>query len=99
MTPAWTTDLGQTFVNQPQDVMNSVQRLRAKAQSLGNLQTTPQENVVTDDGSIEIVQADPQVIYVPQYQPDVVYYQTAYGGPFIMFGFGFPIGIWLNSAI
>ncbi len=93
---AWTTDLGQTFVNQPQDVMNSVQRLRAKAQSLGNLQTTPQENVVTDDGSIEIVPADPQVIYVPQYQPDVVYYQTAYGGPFITFGFGFPIGIWLN---
>ena len=76
---AWTTALGQAFLYQQQDVMDSIQRLRAQAQALGNLQSTPQENVIADNGTIEIVPANPQVIYVPVYQPDVVYYQRAYG--------------------
>ena len=92
----WTTDLGQAFINQQQDVMVSVQRLRASASKVGNLQSTPQQQVITDGGNIEIVPADPQVIYVPVYQPDQVYYQTCYGPPFITFGIGFPIGLWLN---
>jgi hypothetical protein len=92
----WTTELGQTFLNQQPDVMASIQRLRASANNLGNLQSTPQQQVVNDGGNIEIVPADPQVIYVPVYQPDVVYYQTAYGSPFITFGFGFAIGGWLD---
>jgi hypothetical protein len=93
---AWATALGQAFLAQQQDVMDSIQRLRAQAQALGNLQTTPQENVVTDDGSIEIVPADPQVMYVPVYQPDMVYFQQAYGSPFITFGVGLAVGAWLN---
>ena len=64
---AWTTALGQAFLYQQQDVMASIQRLRAQAQALGNLQTTPQENVIIDNGIIEIVPANPQVIYVPVY--------------------------------
>jgi len=92
----WTTDLGQAFLNQQQDVMNSIQRLRQSAYNLGNLQSTPQQQVINDGGDIEIVPVDPQVIYVPVYQPDHVYYQTAYGPPFITFGIGFPIGVWLN---
>ena len=92
----WTTDLGQAFINQQQDVMVSVQRLRTSASKVGNLQSTPQQQVITDGGNIEIVPADPQVIYVPVYQPDQVYYQTCYGPPFITFGIGFPIGLWLN---
>jgi hypothetical protein len=92
----WTTDLGQAFLNQQQDVMVSVQRLRASASKVGNLQSTPQQQVVNDGGYIEIVPADPQVIYVPVYQPDQVYYQTCYGLPFITFGIGFPIGLWLD---
>ncbi len=92
----WTTDLGQAFLNQQQDVMDSIQRLRQSAYNLSNLQSTPQQQVIDDGGDIEIVPADPQVIYVPDYQPDQVYYQTAYGPPFITFGIGFPIGLWLD---
>jgi hypothetical protein len=89
----WTTQLGEAFVNQQPDVMASIQRLRAEAQNLGNLQTTPQQQVVDDGGNIEILPADPQVIYVPQYAPDTVFVQSGYG---LTFGFGFPIGLWLN---
>ena len=92
----WTTELGQAFLNQQQDVMDSIQRLRQSAFNLGNLQSTPQQQVINDGGEIEIVPTDPQVIYVPVYQPDQVYYQTCYGPPFITFGIGFPIGLWLN---
>jgi hypothetical protein len=92
----WTTALGQAFLNQPQDVMDSIQRLRASAQNLGNLQSNPQQQVVVSDGTIEILPADPQVIYVPVYQPDAVYYQSGFGAPFITFGIGFPIGDWLD---
>jgi hypothetical protein len=92
----WTTELGLAFLNQQQDVMDSIQRLRAAALNLGNLQSTPQQQVVTDNGTIEILPADAQVIYVPVYQPNVVYYQNGFGGPFISFGIGFPIGGWLN---
>jgi hypothetical protein len=92
----WTTELGQAFLYQPQDVMDSIQRLRQSALNLGNLPSTPQQQVIYDDGSIEIVPADPQVIYVPVYQPDQVYYQTCYGPPFITFGLGFSIGAWLD---
>ena len=92
----WTTELGQAFLNQQPDVMNSIQRLRASASKLGNLQSSPQQQVVADGGAIEIVPADPQVIYVPVYQPAQVYYDTAYGSPFITFGIGWPMGAWLN---
>jgi hypothetical protein len=92
----WTTQLGQAFLYQQQDVMNSIQRLRASAYNLGNLQSSPQQQVINDDGDIEIVPVDTQVIYVPVYQPDQVYYQTPYGSPFITFGIGWPIGIWLD---
>ena len=94
---SWTTAMGQAFLAQQQDVMDSIQRLRAKAQSLGNLKSTPQENVVSDDGDIEILPADPQMIYVPVYQPNVVYYQPwSDGSPFVTFGVGFYAGDWLN---
>ena len=90
---AWTTELGQAFANQQSDVMDSIQRLRAKAQALGNLQSTPQENVVSDDGTIDIDPADADDMYVPDYQPDLIYYQP---GVYCSFGIGFPIGVWLG---
>ena len=68
----------------------------SSAYNLNNLQSTPQQQVISDGGNIEIVPADPQVIYVPVYQPDQVYYQTGYGTPFITFGIGFAIGGWLD---
>lgn len=86
----WTMDLGQAFLEQPQDLMNTIQMLRGKADSIGVLKTTPQQIVVVTNTIIErtveqqivyvtntIVQiqpADPQVIYVPVYPPTIYYY-------------------------
>ncbi len=89
----WTSELGQAFLNQQPDVMDSIQRLRQSAYNLGNLQSTPQQQVINDGGSIEILPAEPQVIYVPVYQPDEVYYQGGFG---LSFSIGFPIGLWLS---
>ena len=91
----WTTQMGQAFLNQQQDVMNAIQTLRAQAYNLGNLQSTPQQQVVNDNGYIEILPATPDDVYVPNYQPNVVYYQQAYGAPFITFSVGYIIGPWL----
>jgi hypothetical protein len=70
---AWTTNLGNAFLAQQQDVMDAVQRMRQKAQQSGKLQSTAQENVVTttDAGQpyIDIEPANPEVIYVPVYDP------------------------------
>lgn len=94
---AWTTDLGQAFLTQPADVMNSIQRLRGRALALGNLQTTPQQTVINQNGLIEIIPANPQIIYVPAYQPQYVYYQPPpRPGFYVSFSIGLPIGIWLN---
>lgn len=92
----WTTELGQAFLNQQQDVMDSIQRLRATAQNLGNLQSTPQQQVVDDDGDIDIMPADPNAMYLPIYQPDAVYYQAAGGVPLITFGLQLLVGTWLH---
>ena len=94
---AWTTQAGQAFRNQYQDVMNSIQRLRAQAQALGNLQDTPQQNVIVDSGVVEIVPANPETIYVPAYDPAIVFHRHAIiGTPFITFGLGLSIGAWLD---
>ena len=90
---AWTTDVGQAFLNQQQDVMASIQRLRAQAQAEGNLRSTPQENVVAEAGTVEIEPTDPAVIYVPVYPWDTIYDDP---GIYCTFGIGFPIGPWLG---
>lgn len=94
----WTTALGQAYVNQPDDVTASIQRLRQEARSAGNLVTTPQEEVADDDGYIDSWPANPQYIYVPVYDPSLVFFGSGgvYGGPVITFGGGYPIGVWLN---
>ena len=89
----WTQALGASFARNQQDVLDSVQRLRAQAQSARNLQSTPQVEVLVDNGAIRIEPADPEIIYVPQYDPEVVYY-SAYP---ISFGIGFPIGLWCDN--
>jgi hypothetical protein len=69
----WVTQLGNAFLAQPNDVMDSVQRLRKQAQQAGNLKTTEQQKVVVEQSTIQIVPANPQVVYVPTYNPTVVY--------------------------
>jgi hypothetical protein len=72
----WTTDLGNAYYNQPQDVLQTVQVLRQRAEAAGNLQSTPQQSVEENQGYIQVAPADPQVVYVPQYNP-----WQAYGRP------------------
>jgi hypothetical protein len=69
----WTQQLGYAFANQQNDVWNSIQRLRVQAQTAGQLKTTEQQTVAVEDGAIVIQPANPQVVYVPAYNPSVVY--------------------------
>ncbi len=82
----WTTDLGNAYYNQPQDVMDSVQKMRQKAQTAGQLRSTPQQTVSNADGAITIAPANPTVVYVPVYNP-----WTVYGSPFPIYpGYYYP---------
>lgn len=72
---SWTDELGDAFLDQQQDVMDAVQRLRARAQAAGNLRSSSQQvvNVSGNPAIITIVPAQPDVIYVPIYNPTVIY--------------------------
>jgi len=86
---SWTVSLGQAFVDQPKELMDAIQALRAKAQKAGNLKTTPQQivtisNIVVLQTNvtevvnvtkeiIEVAPANPTVIYVPSYPPTIYY--------------------------
>jgi len=102
---SWTSSLGDAYYNQQQDVMDAVQVMRKKAQDSGNLKSTPQQTVTTQDSDIDIQPADPDVVYVPAYDPWLVYgYPIVawpgwypypgiwFGGPYLSFGIGFGIG-------
>ncbi len=69
----WTQDIGDAFLGQKEQVMDTVQDLRAKAYTLGNLATTYEQVVVVEEDTIVIEPASPQIIYVPIYNPTVVY--------------------------
>ncbi len=76
----WTQKLGDAFLGQQQQVMSTVQNLRAKAQAAGNLKDSKEQKVIVEPAQggsqttvIKIEQADPQVVYVPAYNPTVVY--------------------------
>ena len=81
----WTTDLGNAFLAQQSDVMDAVQRMRKKAQGTGNLKSSEQQKVETkviESKSVIVVeQANPQVVYVPSYDPVVVYGPPVYPYP------------------
>jgi len=106
----WTEKLGDAFLSQEQAVMDTVQNLRAKAQAAGHLTSTPQQTVTTEGEAIRVEPANPEVIYVPVYDPWVIYgpwwwpappyywYPPGYivPGPILYFGFGWYVGpaIW-----
>jgi hypothetical protein len=98
----WTTQLGNAYYNQPQDVMNAVQGMRQQAYSAGHLQSTPQLAVTYAPGDIVIAPENPAVVYVPYYDPWMMWgfrpYYAWYAPPppvgFRMgFGFGFGVGV------
>jgi hypothetical protein len=68
-----TARLGDAFLGQRDDVMNTIQELRRGAQEQGNLKTTDQQKVSVDNGYVGIEPVNPQVIYVPEYDPLYVY--------------------------
>jgi hypothetical protein len=70
---SWTSALGDAYFNDQQDVMDTVQDLRARAKSAGTLQSNAQQTVSTEGQTIVIQPAQPQVVYVPTYNPTVVY--------------------------
>jgi hypothetical protein len=72
----WTTDLGNAYYNQPQDILQTIQVMRQRAEDAGNLQSTPQEEVSYNQGYIQLAPPNPQVVYVPAYNP-----WTSYGQP------------------
>ena len=81
----WTTDLGNAFLAQQSDLMEAVQRMRKKAEGMGNLKSTEQQKVETkvveSKQVIVIEQANPEVVYVPSYNPTVVYGPPVYPYP------------------
>ena len=72
-----TIKIGDAFIGQQQDVMATIQKLRARAQEAGNLKTSPEQTVVvekTDQAQVIVIEAaNPQVVYIPTYNPVVVY--------------------------
>jgi len=103
----WTSSLGNAYYNQPQDVMQTVQVLRDRAEQAGNLESTPQEEVNNDQGYVELEPTNPEVVYVPTYNPWDVYGEPIapypgfafvgglgdfYGGAPIEYGLGFTLG-------
>src|SRR6202034_3776413 len=105
---SWTSSLGDAYYNQEQGVMDAIQVMRQKAQQAGNLKDTPQQTVQTQDSNIVIQPAQPDVVYVPAYDPWLVYgYPVAawpgwypypgiwWGGPSLYWGgIGFGIGFY-----
>jgi len=98
----WTSELGDANYNQPQDVMDAIQFMRQKAQQAGHLNSTPQQTVTNQGGTVVIQPENPQVVYVPEYDPELVYgypvplwpgFYPWWGisGPFISFGIGFDL--------
>ena len=102
---SWTSSLGDAYYNQQQDLMDAVQVMRRKAKDSGNLKTTPQQTVTEQGPDIDIQPAQPDVVYVPAYDPWAVYgYPIVawpgwypypgiwFGGPYLSFGLGFGVG-------
>jgi hypothetical protein len=101
----WTTKLGKAFAADRTSVFGSVQRLRAQAQNSGALKDTPQQDVQsqqTETGETVIViePANPQIVYVPQYDPQVVYVEENNSADAAVAGLiGFTAGIAIGASM
>jgi hypothetical protein len=110
----WTTDLGNAFLAQQPDVMDAVQRMRFKAEQAGKLSSTRQQRVTTTNGGgqpiIDIEPADPQMMYLPYYDPAYIwgtplyypyanwFYPPFEGGAYFGFGLGIPMGLYFGGG-
>jgi hypothetical protein len=102
---SWTSSLGDAYYNQQEAVMDAIQVMRQRAQQAGTLQSTPQQTVTSQGPTIEIEPVSPDIVYVPAYDPWLVYGYPLlpwpgwyaypgiwYDGPYLSFGLGFGIG-------
>ena len=99
---SWTSSLGDAYFNQQQDVLDEVQVLRSRAKDAGNLQSNQQQTVTSQGPTIVIQPANPEVAYLPAYDPWLVYgapigiypgyIYDSVGGPYVSFGLGIGIG-------
>lgn len=96
---SWTQRLGEAYLDEPQEVMAAIQRDRARARASGALVDTEQQQIVVAEGNIRIIPAQPEVIYVPRYDPQIVYVERPVyyysPDPWLTFGIGFGVGSWL----
>ena len=116
--PDWVQNVGDAFLADSEGVMDTVQKLRSKAKEEGNLETTEQQKVIVEQPSssetvVIIEPADPQVVYVPSYNPTIIYgpwwwphytpwyYQPiGYGfGSAVVRGIGFGIGVGITNSL
>ena len=93
--PQWTQSLGSAFTTNQQEVWVAVQDLRQQAVTAGSLKDTPQVTVVQQDNVIAVQPANPEVVYVPAYDPVLVYTQPVV----VTYGVAYPTGIWLVDGI
>ena len=88
----WTQDLGNAFLDQQGEVMDAVQRMRKKAKDSGKLESTKEQKVevkTVESKTVVVIQpSDPQVIYVPSYNPTVVYGPPVYAYPPVTYPYG-----------
>lgn len=107
----WTQDLGDAFLAQESEVLDTAQRMRGLAYEAGNLETTEQQSVTQQEDKIIVIEStSPEVIYVPTYSPTVVYgvgwgyphwyYPRWYYPPRPGYGFvSFGVGVAVGAAI
>ncbi|MGE3904986.1 MAG: DUF3300 domain-containing protein [Reyranellaceae bacterium] len=94
----WTEALGIAYINQPDDVSDAIQRWRREAWELGNLRSDARQTVFVEDGYVRIVPTQQDYVYVPSYDPSVVYfdaYQPGYPG-YLLYGSRYYIGPWFD---
>ena len=102
---SWTSSLGDAYYNQQADVMDAVQVMRRRAQASGDLKSTSQQNVTTQGSTVLVEPTNPEIVYVPAYDPWLVYGDPIvawpgwypypgiwFGGPYLSWGGGFGIG-------
>lgn len=100
----WTGALGEAFATQQADVFDAIQQFRREAYAAGNLQTTAQQRIMRETVQkqeiIKIEPANPQIIYVPTYQPQtvIVRQEPNVVAPLITFGTGLIVGAWLSNS-
>jgi hypothetical protein len=95
----WTQAIGAAFLTQQDDVLMSIQRLRTMAVEAQTLRSTPQQQVIVADNYVEILPASPEVIYVPIYDPVIVYVRRPQPAPIIFFSVRFTSGRWLGNCL